>query len=247
MIIASLRRTGSSMLASALRDTGVLGFPAEYLNPGAILRRRRAWGTPRIGIAGHAQRVAGLARLRREWRVTDRFTPASFSEYLDEIPRRRSTPNGTFAIKVHWDDFERQLLARHLDEQRWGVPVAWVRLTRDDHVRQAVSLVRAQQTGRWDIRGRERRAACYDGTSIGRALAGIEHDHAAWSGYFARRGVEPVEVCYEPLIAEYDTTMRSLLDALGEASVPVPAMPGGQMADDLSDGWVERYRQEVHG
>lgn len=244
-MIASLRRTGSSMLGRALGMTGELGHPAEYLNHEAMTKRRRSWGAPRISPAGHVRRAAKLVGRDPKWWVTDRFTSGSLERYLDSIPRRRSTANGVFSIKVHWDDFDRALLQRGHDEGRWGVPVVWVRLTRDDHLRQAVSLARARQTDRWGARAEERRTPVYDRDAISRALDEIERDETSWVQYLERVRATPVHVRYEELVTAYQPTMRALLDSLGCSHVAVPDMPGGRMADERSDDWVGRFTAET--
>jgi LPS sulfotransferase NodH len=72
LVIASTGRSGSHMLGRTLRQTGVFGFPLEYLHRDNF----RQWG-----------------------RITGQTRPL---EILRAIIRRRTSPNGVFGIKLHY-------------------------------------------------------------------------------------------------------------------------------------------------
>ena len=74
-MIASAPRTGSTLLTGALRSTGRLGVPAEYLNPEMISAWANEWGIP-------AEDAPGSRR------------------YFDAILEAGTTPNGVCGIKL---------------------------------------------------------------------------------------------------------------------------------------------------
>ena len=84
LAIASVERTGSTLLCSILRATRVAGHPIEYLNVQTdnFDRLRRRLGAPQI--RPHLLPLAAVRRAtgRYPWRDIDSFTPASVREYL---------------------------------------------------------------------------------------------------------------------------------------------------------------------
>ncbi|MGI3212814.1 Stf0 family sulfotransferase [Roseovarius tibetensis] len=72
VLIASTPRCGSHMLGHALGETGHVGVPYEYCNPGNLVEWHRRLGTT----------------------TTD--------EALQQLMYRRTTPNGVFSVKAHF-------------------------------------------------------------------------------------------------------------------------------------------------
>lgn len=133
LVLLSTPRSGSNLLGDALRLSGGLGVPMEYLDLGAAMPTLSArWGSD--GLAG----------------------------YLADLHRHRTDPSGWFALKVHWPQlllFHRAALGRDVAPGDEGVlrelveqlfpGTRWVHLRRRDAVAQAVSWWRASVTGRY--------------------------------------------------------------------------------------------------
>ena len=87
-LIASLPRSGSSLLCDILCQTGCAGWPNEYLAATAHSRFQARWGE------------------------------LSFPEYLRKVMEARTSPNGVFGIKVQFDQLKhltnRDLIAEDL-------------------------------------------------------------------------------------------------------------------------------------
>jgi len=121
-VIVAQARTGSTMLEERLRLRG-LGMPFEYLHP--ELERS----------------------LVARWTGSERSV--GFARYLDLLKQHRTTPNGLFGIKCLHSQLDRrfdraaQLRSFLLTFDRILV------LNRHDKLAQAISAVRAEQTGRW--------------------------------------------------------------------------------------------------
>ena len=133
-------------------------------------------------------------------------------------------------------------------------PGRYVFLARRDTVAQAVSRLRAEQSGLWHVHadGRERErvkphtAPVYDGAALAAFVAAAEAGTAAWETWFAGNGIAPVRCFYEDIAADPAAELIRLLAALGRD----PALAGGvapataRLADAESDAWSARFRAE---
>ncbi|TWJ19916.1 Stf0 family sulfotransferase [Micromonospora endolithica] len=129
----------------------------------------------------------------------------------------------------------------------------FVFLRRDDVLAQAVSWLRAEQTGRWFVGGNGEISG--DARWWERAplrprrhpgfVATIREHNAAWEAWFAACGIRPHRVRYEDLDRDMTQTVRDILGHLGldvpAGGVPVVARHRRQ-ADDLNARWIARYR-----
>lgn len=110
-IIASVQRSGTHLLCSILRSTGIAGSPEEYFLSKPEETWEKRWGTP--------SRVA----------------------YVQQVLRQNTAANGVFGTVVMWSYFERMLhllqeipdyknlngaqLVRALFHQRKYIPGFW--------------------------------------------------------------------------------------------------------------------------
>jgi LPS sulfotransferase NodH len=128
----------------------------------------------------------------------------------------------------------------------------YVRVTRQDKVRQAVSLWKAVQTQTWRRDTGSGEDAPHEPPSF--SFAAIHHLvnqlHAhdnAWTGYFTGLCVDPLVVTYEELAAEKASTVQGVLEHLGIEAPPegIALQPRlTQQADALSEEWVTRYEAQ---
>jgi LPS sulfotransferase NodH len=131
-------------------------------------------------------------------------------------------------------------------------PALFIYLSRRDKVAQAVSLLRAEQSGLWHlaadgtvIEGVERpRPVAYDGARIGALVEELEAHDAAWTGLFAGAGIEPLPLTYEALTADPRSALADILSALArDPGLAASARVGtAKMADRTSARWAERFR-----
>jgi LPS sulfotransferase NodH len=236
-VIASLPRTGSTLLGRLLGATGAVGDAKEWLNPMQIrdLERRlapdRATRLRQAPLVGPFQALAG----RGSW------SEARLRSYLSRVRARRTGPSGIFGLKIHLHHYQRWLGER--DPRDLLGPVTWLAITRGDEVAQAVSWYRALQTGRWTASERGWLPPIYDRRGIAALLDRIEAMEATWERTYARLGVTPHRVTYEALSSDPIATVRSALRALGvEGEVPVPSPPTAPQADAVSAEWIARFR-----
>jgi trehalose 2-sulfotransferase len=191
------------------------------------------------------------------------WTPETYDRYLESVLEEGTTPNGVFAAKLMWGylgDFADllrgidglsglsvpDLLARVFPELRY------VQITRQDKVRQAVSLWKAVQTQAWNQEADDRTEALEEPTFSFRAINYLvrlltAHD-ASWDAYFLGLGVKPVKVTYEELADSPEPVIRRVLDYL-----EIPASDGlaldaprpSVQADERSEDWVRRVHEHL--
>jgi LPS sulfotransferase NodH len=218
--VCATPRTGSSLLCGLLDSTGVAGHPEAYFRPPDRSMWAARWGLP-----------SGSSRL----------------DFVQAARAAGSTPNGVFGAKLMWDALE-QLVGEFDDEVGWAAfgRVAFVYLRRTDAVAQAVSRVRAEQTGVWsDGAGSSAGSSAvlsFDAGAITAYLAEVEAENVAWESWFATNGVEPFRVRYEDLDADNVGVTAEVLEFLGlRAAHPIVPRHRRQ-ADALNREWIERYR-----
>jgi trehalose 2-sulfotransferase len=232
--ICATPRTGSSLLLGLLESTDVAGRPEAYFRAPDEAMWADRWHLPGAGVGAF--------------------------DYADFVRAARiagSTENGVFGAKLMWgtlDEVVDKLGTVHPDlagedaallQQAFG-RARFVLLQRDDVVAQAVSWLRAEQTGTWHIGdpGTNGQSPGYDRDGIAHFVQTIEAHNAAWEEWFASVEVRPHRVRYEALQADLVGVTRGILDFLGlelpEGHSIVPRHR--RQADDLNEEWIARYR-----
>ena len=176
-IIASTQRSGTHLLCSILRSTGIAGSPDEFFlsKPGETWEKR--WGAPsRDGYIERvlqdntgANRVFGAVVM---WSYFERML-----QLLQEIPAYKN---------LH----EAQLLAAVFGEPKY----LWMR--RRNHVEQAVSWAMACQTGIWaqrmGVTSQPGVTPKFDFRVIDEWCNRIAAHEASWENYFRENQIEPL-------------------------------------------------------
>lgn len=266
-LVCATPRSGSTLLCKLLGATGVAGHPEEYfeaLRHSGLPRRPHEYFDP----DRHANIIRRLAfREMPDSPATpnDLWAPDTYDRYLEWALAEGSTPNGVFGAKLMWGylgDFAQ--LVRGIDGHaglalpslldRVFPGLRYVRITRRDKVRQAVSLWRAVQTQAWrqERNGDGPRKPAGEPQFSFRAINYLvreltAHD-ASWDAYFLGLGTEPPTITYEDLAEAHEPVIRRVLDHLG---VPVPDdLEFGEpelrsQSDDLSERWVERFNEQL--
>lgn len=246
LVIASVERTGSTLLCSLLRGTRLAGTPVEYLNIQThnFARFRERYGVPRLR---RGYRWLGWLRTqtgRFAWRNISWFEPSSFREYLLAISRVNTTSNGVFGIKIHWNQYKHHMLDQDLSVDFWNVPVTWVRISRQDEIRQAISFVRAAQTKSWNSNMEGKRDPVYDGLAIVEALERIASENADWNTYFEQNKIRPLNITFEQLTQDMDATVRRVMDHIGAPIENIPAPQTTSQSDYINSEWATRFVHE---
>lgn len=193
---------------------------------------------------------------------------ASRQDALDTIFKaaiaRGKGDTGVFGLRMQrgsFDFFMEQLEVLHPGkttdvkriEAAFG-PTFFIHLSRDDRLDQAISRLRAEQTGLWHLKA--------DGTELERQAPGrdegydreaivtymnelFELDHA-WQQWFEQQSIVPLKVTYEPLSREPQAVLAEILAALGlDASLAKTVPPQTtKLADETNREWRTRFEAD---
>lgn len=243
-IICATPRTGSTLLCGLLAATRQAGDPDSFYGARFIDWWAAEWGLP------------GRETLSE---------PEFQRLYLDAAIRTGKAGTSLFAMRLMQENlgglcslldklFPGQVSDRARLETAFG-KLAYVHLSRADKLAQAVSLIRARQTGLWHIAPDgtevERLAPpaepVYDFELIRTELEMLEADDEAWNVWFEQQAIEPVRVAYETLSADPGETLGRLCRKLGvTAPDRAEIRPGvARLADETNNQWMHRYRQDA--
>jgi LPS sulfotransferase NodH len=228
-IIASVQRSGTHLLCSLLRNTGVAGSPDEHFlsKPGETWEGR--WHSP--------SRMA----------------------YVEGVLRQNTSLNGVFGTVVMWSYFERalqklqeipayndlkaaELLAAVLHQPRY----IWLR--RRNRIEQAVSWEIACQTGVWARKPGEkprlRGVPKFDFKVVDEWCKRIAEHEAGWASYFRENQIEPLVLFYEDMVVSARDTAERVLEFLGLQFPPAMAFAPPaieKQATHISEEWIASY------
>jgi trehalose 2-sulfotransferase len=244
-IICATPRSGSTLLCNLLASTRKTGNPNSYYH--------------RTGI---------MCRWAAEWSLPGRDTMSAkdFSiAYLEATIRAGRAETNVFGLRLMREYLER--LSALLDQIFPGLPsdahrfecafgnVLYIHLTRENKLAQAVSLVKAEQSGLWHIApdGTEIERLSlpqdprYDFKLIQRKLTKLEAHDAAWNEWFEQQGITPLRVQYEILSEDPAGTLIQICEALGvEAGKAEAATPGvAKLANEISLDWMRRFHADL--
>ena len=243
LAIASVHRTGSTLLCSILRATGMAGMPMEYLNIHTknFTNFRNENNLPKLNARGSA--VGALRKLtgRNAWRNIDYFSDSSWRSYLDRAAELNTTPNGVFGIKMHFNQYDEHMLQRGLTADHWNAPIKWLRISRDNEVRQAISLVRAEQSNQWNSNMSSTTEPIYNEQQIVDALQTISSANRGWDAYFSQHAINPMHVTYEQLTRDMDATIRRIMSHINTPIESVPAPQTKRQSDGASAQWERQF------
>lgn len=226
-IIAATYRSGSSFLCESLSSTDLAGTPMEYF---------------------HRLNEPDIAK-------------EDYLAFIRQTMSQTATSNGVFGVKLLWHHVG-YLVAKARQHSEFRGPSllsyqilstllsnpCYIRITRRDKLRQAISLYRARQTGVFHKRnGADVLPAAqpvYNERAIEIYLRKCQLDDLAWQAYFQTFGIVPFVVEYETFVKKREETVKEVLAFL-DIPVPTPIrLPEARLlktADDLNEEWRQRY------
>lgn len=258
LLICTTPRSGSTYFANTLRGAGCFGMPEEWLHPynyEPLLKRN--------GFSENAP-ARTLISCLWDWATND---------------------SGIFAIKTMWDRFEVFLKRVREDSEnsnmfRGPIPdrLDWVSvkeffpspriifLTRRDRLGQAISYIRAHQTGVWHkIEGAEdegtakiaddefpaqRQRNYFDPVYINRIMNNFRWQEESWRKLFWLESIEPLEVEYEFFLKNKEQVVRQVAELMGVPSESVSEIkepPNKPVRDSINKLWRSLYQEVTDG
>lgn len=233
-IICTSPRSGSTLLCRMLQDAGA-GHPDSHFHTASLADWRRAHG---VGAE------AGLA------------------EIVQAAKRTGSGDGDLFGLRLQRHSFEffmRQLglLYPECSSDAARIEAAFGRtlfvyLNRSDKLAQAISYVKAQQTGLWhrapDGTEIERlappAAPTYDRVQISDLRDTFQTMAEEWEAWFDAQDITPIRLSYEALAEQPGQGLNQILVALGRAKQKIEPNVA-RLADQVNLEWAERFRSET--
>ena len=216
-MIASTPRAGGTYLAQCLWRTGIMGAPHEYFGFYSTLLQMSA-----------------------------RLQARTLVEYFNRLLPLRTSANGVFGIKTHFDHLQFMMLAGILERLERLTVIA---IERRDTLAQAASHARALQTNQWtSLEGVAQRAPEYDPKLIAWCQNHLAAQRQGWRDFFAKNGLSPIAVDYDDFLADPDATTRGIVERARFPDAPVSptSLPETTpQSDALNAEWIERYRSET--
>lgn len=242
-IICGTPRTGSTLLCDLLAATKIAGNPDSFFMRDVDPAWASAWGLPVRGNLSDAEYSAA---------------------YLKAAVKAGRGETGVFGLRLMRESLED--LSALIDKVAPGLSsdkarleaafgdILYIHLAREDKLAQAVSMVKAEQTGLWHVApdGRELERLAppkepeYDFERIAAKVAELQRYDAAWATWFEEQGITPLRIGYERLAANPAEVLAIVCDALGiPAPAPATVRPGvAKLSDAVSMEWMRRYRLE---
>jgi LPS sulfotransferase NodH len=225
--VCAVPRSGSFLLCDLLRSTAVAGNPMEY----------------------------GAQDDERHWRQIHGFDNHR-NYFLHYAHRLCVSSNGVFGAKMMFG----QMMSFAADLKRYksidaggmvdtidlafGAP-RYVQLLRKDKERQAISLVRANQTSTWSPAQGPSARTLYDPALLERAENFLLGQENAWND--ALRWLEQsrrMTLYYEDVVENMEGAVTSVLSWLQVADTPKPFKPPSmkRQSDAITQEWLDRWR-----
>jgi len=205
-IICATQRSGSTLLCHLLKNTGLAGAPGELFIP----------------------------------LLNDIRTGKSFDlvERIQTELAQRASANGVSGVKLMNGQLERILPVlrqtckdpglSNVDLLNKAFPnLSFIWITREDKLRQAISLSRAEHTQAWEKHnsGQAKRPSWHTQVTpfyLQAALKRVEERELYWEDFFARNQLSPFQISYEELVAN---RAHGLLDCLAFLNIEAPQAP----------------------
>src|SRR5690242_5769404 len=225
------QRTGSTLLCQALEGTGIAGIPNEWFwswlrdqptdNPAELQMRLWESGSTSNGIFG----------------VKHSFHEPHFSQLIELFHEFPTCPPKEGNRARIWEC----ALPNHRH----------IFMTRRNKIRLAVSWWKAIKTQEWHRRsGAPPKLVdlsnAYDFDAIHHLYDECSMREAGLQEFFSEGNIVPLTIVYEDFIDEYEKTVRKILEflELDTISLNITSPSLVPTADDISEEWVQRFREE---
>jgi len=214
LIILSMPRSGSSWLASLTNATGTMGKADEWLDFAHLSTPKGPKGRPRLN---------------------------------QKTLQSASTENGNFTVKIFprqllqvIDEYEFDFIRRAMREHETRL----ILLKREDRKAQAISLVRAIQTGQWHAAQPARKTPEYNFGAVAQAYFHINRGYDFWQSYLALQGFSYLNFGYEDMANAPTPYLEAVSQHFGEP-LPHNRSPLEIQSDALSKEWRERFDDDL--
>ncbi|MES0879940.1 Stf0 family sulfotransferase [Roseibium sp. SCP14] len=244
LVICTSPRSGSTLLCKLLAATGKAGSPDSHFHEPSLDKWLKSYDLTAEQFSGDMERLRAIFQAAKE---------------------RGSNGTGVFGLRMQrksFDFFSRQLKVLHpeLPTDRARIEAAFgktlfIHLTRKDKIAQAVSFVKATQSGLWHKaadgteleRLSEPQDPVYDTELIASHFRQMNAYEAEWARWFSAERIDPLQITYDELSSDPEAALIRIFDALGfehEAARGI-APPVAKLSDATNREWIDRFAMEL--
>jgi LPS sulfotransferase NodH len=203
---------------------------------GHALHKTEAFGFP--------LEYANLANFN-EWKK--KLKTADLQETIAELKKRRTSTNGVFGIKIHYSHIKQFGGFKKVLE--YFPDAYYILLSRENVLKQAVSLSIASQTGEW-IAGQKRMCndPKYDFNQIDESLRNIILDNSSWRYTLAANGCNYIEMDFDDICNNLADSLENIASFVG-CKIDKTKIPQEQITKKQSNQrnieWVAQFIAET--
>jgi LPS sulfotransferase NodH len=243
-VICTSPRSGSTLLCRLLHEVGDAGLPDSHFHEPSLEKwlgyygfRNDEFSTQKDALKAvfhsayeHGKGAGQVFGLRLQ-RHSFSFFIEQLSILYPTIPDDKSRMEGAFGRTL------------------------FIHLTRENKLDQAISYVKAKQSGLWHKapdgteleRLSEPEELVYDAAAIAAQLELSEKMEAEWEAWFANEQIKPLRITYDELSAAPYATLMRVLQALSLEHEPKAKVtpPVAKLADATNQEWAERFQSEI--
>lgn len=242
-IICTCPRSGSTLLCSLLKEIGKAGLPDSHFYSPSL------------------DNWLGYFELRKsDFASRQDALRAIFAAAIE----RGKGESDIFALRLQRHSFpffaeQLALLYPKLSDDKSRIEAAFGRtmfvyLTRENKLEQAISYVKAQQSGLWHMASDgtelERLGTPqkfhFDEEAISAKLKEFNQMETDWISWFEKERIKPLRVSYDELSSAPYTTLARILRAIGlePNNTRDRTPPIAKLGDELNKKWATRFRAE---
>ncbi len=217
-IICFTERSGSTMLCSLLKETGVLGMPEEYINPRDVMQS-----------------------YLEKYRVSD------ISQYINILRHCQVCENGIFGMKTCFMDFEplinQQIIGRSINPVKFIYLTRQDIILQaiSAHVARSSGVWHVAESGIAE-------PECeYDETAILNHVDRLLYERSQWERFFSFYSVEPLRITYEEVLENVEGVIKKILSFLGEdvqINVALSMAATQKIGGERNQAWADRIRSK---
>lgn len=242
-IICTAPRSGSTLLCRLLAATGRAGNPDSYFHTPTLAGWLSDYDLTRDAFSSDQAAAAAVFAAAKEEGAAGtgvfglRMQRSSFAFFMAQTATLfPDAPTDAGRIRAAFGE------------------TLYVYLSRQDKLAQAISMVKAEQTGLWhktaDEAELERLSPSgppvYDPRRIREKRDELAVLDAEWPIWFAQEGIAPLSLTYEDLSADPPGTLAQVLAALGvdPALAAAVSAPTARLSDEINRRWADRFKAE---
>ena len=242
-IICTSPRSGSTLLCKLLQAVPGAGRPDSHFHQPSLEAWLEDYGLNRADFTDRKAALQAVFRSARSRGTGDggvfglRMQGRSFPFFRDQLGLLQPEPTGD----------------RARIEAAFGRTL-FIHLTREDKLDQAISFIRAEQSGLWHRaadgseleRLSEPQPPRYDADAIAAERDEFTRMDAAWTDWFAAEAISPLRLTYAELAAAPYPLLNRVLVALGLEARPLEGEtpPVAKLADEINRDWAKRFRAD---